>query len=245
MNNNLIVVVYSSGNTCDTKILTGLVMKNGSEKKPFNIMDCALIAIATGERAQNLRELRDILKTTHKGCIYYHFWGGLLRLHSSDTEFQNDFSTWASRHLNDARIAEQLSLIDPNVFKDLESLRREVIEVIEQRLYETEYVPWAKPGNEFHFIRSQMVVFDTGIRIDKPEQIPDVLQNITLGSVFYHCIDARRRTAENKGDLSIWLSGFGNKYAELRERIDKIDPYFTTLSELKQEVGKVFHDYFN
>ncbi len=31
-------------------------------KKDFNIMDCALIAIATGEKAQNLRELRDIIE---------------------------------------------------------------------------------------------------------------------------------------------------------------------------------------
>lgn len=213
-------------------------------EKSFNIMDCALVAIATGEKAQNLRELRDHLKTTHKGCLYYHFWGGLLRQHSSDTEFQNDFANWASRNLKDARVAEQLALIDPNIYNDLEELRREIIEVVEQRLYETEYVPWAKSGNEFQFIRSQIVVFDTGIRIHKPEQVLEIIPNLTLGSVFYHCIDARRRTPENKSDFFIWLQGFGDKYAELIYLLDNIDPYFTTLSELKQEMGEVFQNYF-
>ena len=211
----------------------------------FNIMDCALIAISTGEKAQTLRELCDRLKTTHRGSLYYHFWGGLLRQHSSDTEYQNDFANWAFRSLNDSRVAEQLSLIDPNVFSDLEALRTEVIEVIEQRLSETEYVPWAKPGNEFQFIRSQTVVFDTGIKVQEPEQLVKIFPGITLSSVFYHCIDARRRTAEHKGDLVVWLSGFGEKYVDLIQVLNNVDPYFTTLSELRQEVGGILQRYFN
>lgn len=211
----------------------------------FNIMDCALIAISTGEKAQNLRELCDRLKTIHKGCLYYHFWGGLLRQHSSDTEFQNDFANWAFRSLNDSRVAEQLSLIDPNIYRDLEDLRTELIEVIEQRLSETEYVPWAKPGNAFQFIRSQTVVFDTGIKVRDPKQLVKAIPGITLSSVFYHCIDARRRTAEHKGDIVVWLSGFGDQYTDLIQLIDNIDPYFTTLSELRQEVGGILQQYFN
>ncbi len=207
-------------------------------------MDCALISIATGEKAQNLRELRDCLKTTHRGSLYFHFWGGLLRQHSSDTEFQNDLANWAYRGLNDVRVAEQLSLIDPNIHKDLESLRREVIEVIEQRLFETEYIPWAKPGNEFQFIRSQTVVFDTGIRINDPEKLKDIIPNLTLSSIFYHFIDARRRTIEHKNDFILWLAGFGNKYSKLIARLDIIDPYFTTLSELREETGNLFKQYF-
>jgi hypothetical protein len=39
--------------------------KMGNEKKnngkPFDLMDCALITLATGKRAMNLRELREYL----------------------------------------------------------------------------------------------------------------------------------------------------------------------------------------
>jgi hypothetical protein len=212
--------------------------------KDFKIMDCALIAIATGEKAQNLRELRDLLKNTHPGCLYYHFWGGLLRPKFDHPEYQNDFAVWASLNLHDSKISEQLSVIDPDIFKDIEDLRNEVVEIVEQHLYEREHVPWVKAGQEFHFIRSQIVIFDTGISVSDPESFPDLILGMSLGSIFYHFIDSRRRTLENKNDFSIWLKGLGSKYKKLADALDKIDPYFSTLHDLRQEIGSTFHNYF-
>ena len=210
----------------------------------FNIMDCALIAIATGEKAQNLRELRDQLKNIHPGCLYYHFWGGLLHPHFDDPEFQNDFAVWASRNLHDSKTSEQLSIIDPKVFKDIEDLRKEVIEIIEERLYASDHVPWVKTGQEFHFIRSQIVIFDTCVSQKDPEDFLKIIPNMSLGSIYYHFIDSRRRTSGNKNDFSVWLAGFGDKYRGLIEGLDNIDPSFTTLYELRQEINTVFHNYF-
>jgi hypothetical protein len=206
----------------------------------FKIMDCALIAIATGEKAQNLRELRDILKNTHQGCLYYHFWGGLLRPKFDDPEYQNDFAVWASSNLHDAKISEQLSIIDPDIFENIEDLRKEIIEIIDQHLYENEYVPWVKAGQEFQFIRSQIVTFDTGVTISDPEGFSDIIFKMSLGSIYYHFIDARRRNPSNKCDFNIWLQGFGNKYINLSEALDKIDPYFSTLHDLRDEISLTF-----
>jgi hypothetical protein len=51
---------------------------------PFGVTDCALIALATGERAQNLRELLDrLVRTRDDGVIYYPFWGGLLESYAA------------------------------------------------------------------------------------------------------------------------------------------------------------------
>ncbi len=204
--------------------------------EPFAVKDCTLIAIGTGERAQNLRELRDHLVTTHPGCIYYHFWGGLLRPHFDDPEYQNDFAAWAWRGLHDTRLAERLAIIDPAEFNDIEALRREVIEVIEERLEETEMVPWAKSGHWFYFTRSQIVVFDTKVRIESPEMLSDYFSRMSVGSIFYHYIDARRRSATKKDDFSEWLSGYGDAYAGLVQCLSAIDPYFSTLTELREEL---------
>ena len=76
----------------------------------FLIKDCALAAIATGLHAQNLRELRDHLTDIHLGCIYYHFWGGLLRPHFDDPEYNNDFASWARHALHDVPLAERLGI---------------------------------------------------------------------------------------------------------------------------------------
>ncbi|MEN6438513.1 MAG: DUF5752 family protein [Syntrophobacter sp.] len=208
--------------------------------EPFAVKDCALIAIGTGERAQNLRELRDHLLTTHPGCIHYHFWGGLLRPRFDDPEYQNDFAAWAWRGLHDANLAERLAIIDPAEFNEIEALRREVIEVIEERLEETEMVPWAKQGHHFYFVRSQIVVFDTKVRLESLDMLHDYFHRMSVGSIFYHYIDARRRSAGKRDDFSEWLSGFGDTYAGLVQCLSNVDPYFSTLTELREEIDLAF-----
>jgi hypothetical protein len=212
---------------------------------PFAVKDCALIAIATGERANDLRELRDRLETTPPGCIYYHFWGGLLRPSFDDPEYQNDFAVWSYHGLHDRFLVERLALVDPTDFDDLEDLRRELIEIIEERLDENELVSWAAAHQQFQFIRSQIVVFDTGIRISKPEELKKLIPQLTVGSVFYHFVDARRRTLNKNNDFSEWLKGFGDTYDELLEQIASMDPYFKSLTELRAQIGEIFEEHLH
>lgn len=207
---------------------------------PFAVKDCALIAISTGTHAQNLRELRDRLETVHPGCIYYHFWGGLLRPQFDEPEYMNDFAAWSWRCLHDTRLAERLALVDPTRFRELEDLRRWVLEVIEQRLDEIGFVPWSKTGHQFQFARSQIVVFDTRVRIQHPKELQERICRMPLGSIFYHFIDARRRTEQGNNDFSEWLLSLGEEYRELAEQIAAIDPYFTTLAALRNELAGVF-----
>jgi len=211
-----------------------------SMAEPFVVKDCALIAIATGEHAQTLRELREKIKTIGAGSIYYHFWGGLLRPRFDDPEFQNDFAVWSSRSLHDKTLAERLALIDPTDFENLEDLRKELIEVIDERLEESELLPWVTASSRFYFVRSQIVVFDTGKRVTTVDEMTSQIPHLSPGSIFYHFIDARMRTPLGKNDFSMWLMGFGDEYQELLERIALIDLYFTTLTELRDELHRVF-----
>lgn len=206
----------------------------------FTLKDCALIAIATGDYAQTLRELRDRLGTTPASCLYYHFWGGLLRPRFDDPEFQNDFAIWVRHSIHDKLLAERLALINPTHFEDLENLRRELVDVIEERLDESELLPWTKASQRFYFVRSQIVVFDTGRRVHDVEELGRMIPHMSAGSIFYHFIDARRRTSSGNDDFTEWLQGFGEKYNRLRQHIAVIDPYFTTLVDLRDEVSGAF-----
>jgi len=214
------------------------------ENRPFEVKDCALLAIATGVRAQNLLELKDRIEAIEADCIYYHFWGGLLHSRFEQPEFANDFAAWVRHSLHEHVLAERLAVIDPTDFTDLEQLREELIEVIEERLHEIEVVPSARPGEEFHFIRSQIVIFDTPKVLYSPEELPKVLPTLSLGSIFYHFIDARRRTPDGLDDFRAWLMGFGDQYLPLCERIASIDPYFTTLFEIRRKLTSTFIQYF-
>jgi hypothetical protein len=208
--------------------------------EPFVVKDCALIALATGEDAQTLRELREKIQTIGSDSIYYHFWGGLLRPRFDDPEFQNDFAVWSSRSLHDKKLAERLALIDPTDYETLEDLRKELIEVIEERLDESELLPWVTASSRFYFVRSQIVVFDTGKRVATVDEMTAQIPHLSPGSIFYHFVDARRRTELGKNDLSMWLMGFGDEYQGLLDHIALIDPYFTTLTELRDELHRVF-----
>ncbi len=206
----------------------------------FVIRDCALSAIATGRKAQNLRELRGHLLDVHPDAIYYHFWGGLLRPRFDDPEFNNDFAAWARHGLHDHLLAERLAIIDPTDFDDLEGLRAELIEVIEERLDESELVPWAKADEQFHFIRSQIVVFNTRRTIRHPKNLAAAAAHMSLGSVFFHLIDARRRTPDGVDDFRSWLRDVGDGYPELCRDIASVDPYFNTLHNLRDQITSIF-----
>ncbi|MBN1446583.1 MAG: hypothetical protein JXA28_01530 [Bacteroidetes bacterium] len=219
-------------------------MKNETGREPFAFKDCTLAAIATGKRAQNLRELRDHLMHVDTGCIYYHFWGGRLRPQFDEPEFNNDFAAWCKHALRDDIVAERLSVVDPTGFASMEDLRNEVIEILEERLYEREFIPWAKTDEQFSLIRSQIVVFATPHTISEPEQLPEIIPHVSTSSIFYHFIDARRRTPDRKDDFSTWLEGLNGKHAKLLARLADVDPYFVTLSDLRGQLTGLFTEYF-
>ncbi len=219
-------------------------MTDTSKIEPFVVRDCVLAAIATGRRAQNLRELRDHIQAVHPGSIYYHFWGGLLRPRFDDPEYNNDFASWVRHALHDVRLAERLGIIDPAEFGNLEALRQELLDIIEQRLDETEFLTWAKRDQQFHFMRSQTVVFDTRKRVARPEELATIAPSMSLGSIYYHFIDARRRAPQGMDDFRAWLERFGEKHAALGEQLASVDPYFVTLRELRAKLAQVFSNYF-
>jgi hypothetical protein len=221
------------------------VPPNERKNEPFAIKDCALIAIATGQRAYNLRDLRDNLLSVHPGSIYYHFWGGLLRPRFDDPEYNNDFAAWVAHDLHDRKLAERLSLIDPSESNNLEDLRQELIEVVEEGMDESEVLSLVKREERFDFIRSQIIIFDTHQLVAQPMEFKRIMPGLSVGSIFYHYIDARRRTPEATSDFQYWLEGFGDEFSGLIRQMNAIDPYFRTLTELRAELAALFADYFS
>lgn len=210
---------------------------------PFAVKDCALITIATGERAYNIRELKDGLKRADPAIVHNHFWGALLRPRFADPEYQNDFAAWAYHELHDRRLAERLGIINPTDFYLMDDLRQKVIEVIEERMDEEDYGPRGDVDHPFFFSRSEIVIFDTNIRIDDPTRFHEIVPTMSPDSIFYHFIDSRRRNESGENDFTEWLGGFGDQYADLAGQIAAIDPYFNSLTELRDELAGIITRY--
>lgn len=218
---------------------------NSSTDQTFFLKDCALIAIATGRRAFTLTELRNHIRDVSIDCIYHHFWGGLLGVSFEESEFNNDFAIWCRKHLHEPALGEQLSVIDPVEHKDLEDLRLEVLDVIDSRLDESDASHFLRAARPFDFLRSLLVIFDTGKKVIQPEELPSVLPELATGSIFYHFIDARRRLEDGSDDFRFWLSGFGKGYDSLCRQLGGIDPFFSSLSQVQEELIQVCKQHLN
>jgi hypothetical protein len=212
--------------------------------EPFSIKDCALVALATGKKARLLQEFRSEMVDIDAASIYHHFWGGLLQPRFEEREYNNDFAAWVRHGIHDVVLAERLAALDPTRFSDLDALRREIIDLIDMRLDEVEHLFWTRATRQFEFICSQIVVFDTGRQLQQPAELATTITGLSTSSIFYHFIDARRRTRGGHDDFSDWLTAFGEQFTPLQEQLAGIDPFFGSLGELRDQLAQLFTCYF-
>ncbi len=197
------------------------------------VKDCALVSISTGEKAYTLMELSEKIKQVEAACIYHHFCTRHIRPSFDHPEFHNDFAAWVHQELRDKILAERLNFIVPQDFADMESVREALLTRIQERIFEDEHLGWIKAGHPFYFVKSQLVIFDTGLRLEWPNEIADVLENLSPGSIFYHFIDARRRHPEGLDDFRDWIRKFPPEFHPLADLIAKVDPFFLSLYEMR------------
>lgn len=209
---------------------------------PFRIKDCALVAMATGRRARLMPEFRREIATVPAQSIYHHFWGGLLQPRFEEREYNNDFAAWMRHGMHDAVLAERLAALDPTGYAGLEALRRELLELIDSRLDEVEYLSWARASMQFEFLSSQIVIFDTGRKVSQPADLAEGIGHLSTSSIFYHFIDARRRLPEGQDDFTLWLRSFGRDLEPVCDSLAAIDPYFGSVGELRQQLAAVLRD---
>lgn len=204
---------------------------------PFEIKDCALLVRMSGlPPAFNLRELRERIASCSDNVLYHHFCETTLRPTFDNPDYRNDFAVWVKLHLADRVLAEQLGILDPFSCASFEELRSTLLELIDQRLSELPYIPSVVPGYEFHFQEATTVVFDTGERIASPPEMAGAVARMTRDSIFFHFLEARRRTPGNRDDFTSWLEGWGKAGGPYVEALRNIDFYFYTLKELRDEL---------
>jgi hypothetical protein len=201
----------------------------------FIVRDCTLLTKMSGvQEAANLRELRERVATCGENVLYHHFCETLLRPSFDYPDYHNDFAVWAKLYLDDRVLAERLGILDPYSIGSLEELRGTMLDILDERLSELPMNPAVSKGNEFFFLEATTVVFETGDIIEKPSQLPAKIGNMTSGSIFYHFIEARRRTPYCLDDFSTWLSQFGEAGDFQVEALSSIDFSFLTLAELRK-----------
>ncbi len=209
----------------------------------FAVKDCAPATLAVGHRVQNPARTARRDSSGSGGIHLSPLLGALLHPKSLSASTTTTSRRGRIGLLHDQRLAERMAVIDPTEFVDLEDLGAEVLDVIDERLDESEQVYGL--GEQFHFLRSIIVVFDTGVRLSSPDQLAPAVAAMTTGSIFYHFIDARRRTPLGLDDFRAWLLDAGPQYEALYSRLAGVDPYFDGLPSLRQRLAAVFAEAFS
>jgi len=200
----------------------------------FQVKDCTIIRRMGGvDPAVTLRELRERVKLCPIDCLYYHFCETLITPTFDDPEFRNDFAIWAANSLRDYVLAERLAIINPYAFTDFEQLRARLVEIFDERLSEMSYIPSVGMDEAFMFQQAATVVFETGIELHEPADLARRLPEMSSSSIYYHFLEARRRTPDRVDDFTFWLQFCESCNRTLIDALAAIDFYFLSLPELK------------
>ncbi len=205
-----------------------------NNKPGFRIKDCTLITRMAGlDSALNIRELRERIAVCPIECLYHHFCETVIRPTFDNPEFRNDFSIWCLLTLSDRKLAEQLGILNPYDFANLDELRAKIVEVLDERLSELAFIPSANLGDEFQFMQAVTVVFDTGKEITSPQELVAHIPLMSESSLYYHFVEAHRRTEGSTDDFTVYLQDFDGEFKELIQAFARIDFYFLNLHELR------------
>lgn len=199
----------------------------------FDFRQCILLIKSTGRRARDLKELREAMATVSDQSIHHHTYEYFLK--DIPVEYTNDFAHWAGEFLEERSLAEQLSMIDPFSQNNIQGIRHELLQKIDNYLKQSPQPRAAWPGDEFYFNEAVSLIFPAGIRIRNLAEFLMAIKYIEPASIYYHFYEARVRLGSRQDDFSQWMNDVLGKTA-LAERIRDIDPFMKSLEDIREHL---------
>jgi hypothetical protein len=190
--------------------------------------------ILLGTRARNIQTLLEGVRTVPDASIYYHTHRYLQQHHYLSPEPPNDFAYWVSDVLGDDPLGEELSSVDIVQFNNITDLRDRFIGILERFVSVAERRIDCPRGEEFHFMSSRTFAFPTPYVAHDPREFSEILEKVTVDSLYYHIFDARLRLEKGENDFSRWFRDQGKTV--LADQIQRLDPYTQTLEGLRKRI---------
>lgn len=203
--------------------------------KPFKFYTRMHLQELTGLSAWTLKEMLNALKKVPGAVIYHHTHHFLQQHQHLSPEPPNDFAYWVSNVLGERQLAEELASIDTVCFNTIRLLREKIISTIKAHLGEYRRSRRALPGQEFYFIKSISFILSLPYQARTLQEFVEILQNISIRSLYFHIFEARLRLKKKKNDFSNWIeTSLGDK--KLAQDITRLDPYTHTMEGLRQSL---------
>lgn len=207
-------------------------------KHPFLFVGCWELREMLGRSARDEQQLLEAIEEIPLDSIYYHTHSFFLRHKYIAGPYPNDFATWAAIQVRDRVLGEKLGILDPYDFDNLESLRGEIVTIIEEHLSQLQIIPRAIYGEPFHFMQSRIIEVPTGLQARTLTEFRETLATIDVSVIYYHTFEAILRLGRKKGDFAVWIEEQLG-LPDLAQKISKLDPYMTSLENIRNRIIKI------
>ena len=134
------------------------------------------------------------------------------------------------------------AVVDPFEFTGLESLREELISMIDDHLSRTSIVPRVIFGAPFYFNQSRMLEVPTGLEVWTLQEFRNALSDVDVSAIYYHMFEARHRLRREESDFSAWI-GQSLGMPDLADALRAINPYSGTLERLRSTLLTVCDEF--
>ena len=208
----------------------------------FQFCSSASLEKLTGRKAHNLDELLELVKTCSRSSVFYHTFSAFRKLREIQTPYTNDFAVWIARHLNEEALAEKLLAIDLAEYNTIESLRARIIQLLEDHRSENHLLFERTATEPFYLYSLVRFVYLTDKFAYDLSSFRQLLDTISIDSIYYHFIESRLQTHLKSDDFSSWIEENLN-YKELAENIRNIDINIYTLEELRVRIGELIDEH--
>jgi Family of unknown function (DUF5752) len=199
---------------------------------PFTFVACMELKEFIGVRAENERQLAQLIDEVPLDSIYYHTHGFLLRHRLVTGPYPNDFATWADVQVRDRVLGERLAMVDPADFSTLQALREELVSAVDEHLRQLGVVPVVMSGEPFEFIQSRIVEIPTGIEVKTLQELRDATLEVDQSALYFHLVEARLRLGRGRNDFAAWLErALG--LPDLARRVQSVNPYADGLEQAR------------
>ena len=205
---------------------------------PFLFTGCWELREMVGRSARDEQQLLEAIEEIPFDSLFYHTHSFFLRHKYIAGPYPNDFATWAAIQVRDRVLGEKLGILDPYDFENLEALRAEIVNIIDEHLSQLQIIPRAIYGEPFDFMQSRIIEVPTGLEARNLTEFRKILATVDVSVVYYHNFEAILRLGRRKGDLALWIEEQLDLPA-LAQKISILDFYMTSLESSRHRIIKL------
>jgi hypothetical protein len=210
----------------------------------FQFLSSASLEMLTGQKARDLEELLNLIKTCSGTSIFYHTFSAFLKLREIQLPHNSDFAIWASRSLNEKALAEKLIAVDFSEHNTIESLRTQFIDTIEAYKQETPRAFEKMADVPFYLYDIVRIEYRTDKFAYDLRSFRDLIETVSIYSIYLHFIESRQRRHLQGDDFSAWIEA-DLEMPDLAQKIRRIDINVHTMEGLRGRIIQLIDEHLN